>query len=809
MLNRHLIATTKAKANDKNIVLWDCYRISILFDRLFRIERSENGVFRDDATQSVWYRDMPPVKYTITVRADFALIQTKTCTLVIKHNRKDCRICLDNNTEQEISNTGNLLGTTRTLDCCNGNSIIPFSWLKMPEDTNDKLQLENGVCSKSGVAVLDDTLSLSLALNGEVEPKVGDGSDEYVFAYGHDYQEAVKALYAITGFPPRIPRYALGNWWSRYHDYSRKEYLQLLQKFETHDVPLSVAILDMDWHYSKTVDEDFKITQTGKNTDFYGGNSGWTGYTWNKRLFPDYKAFLRELKAKNVKVTLNLHPAEGVRWFEDSYPKLADALKKDKESGAVIAFDIANSDYINAYFKILHKPYENDGVDFWWIDWQQGTTSAIDGLDPLWSLNHYHYLDHAINHTQPLILSRYSGVGAHRYPVGFSGDTLISWETLDFLPYFTATASNIGYTWWSPDIGGHMFGNVSGELYVRHVQFGVFSPINRLHSSDAPTTTKEPWAYGNGCGKIAMEWLRFRHKLIPFLYSCAYQTHKNGQALIKPLYYEWDTPIAYDLKNEYIFGEKLLIAPISTPIQNAFAKTKVWLSQGVWTDVFTGDEYIVENEKTFYAQRDLESIPVFAKDGTILPLSADKGNGAFNPVDLEVLIFNGNGEFTLYEDGNETETKGALFTFFKTTLTKNRVDCTQTVLITSTGADGVAPKNRQIRLLFKNIPDGETQVFINGKSVEINETFFENVAVELPFIKGNEYQIEVNFKERTHIEKLLERAKRVLVCAEGDNEGKAICYNKLLESTSVYDYKRLVHLCPIDSEIKERLLETL
>ena len=97
-------------------------------------------------------------------------------------------------------------------------------------------------------------------------------------------------------------------------------------------------------------------------------------------------------------------------------------------------------------------------------------------------LNHYHYLDSGRRGNRRLTFSRYAGLGSHRYPIGFSGDTVISWDSLDFQPYFTATASNVGYGWWSHDIGGHMKGTKDDELATRWVQLGVFSPINRLHS---------------------------------------------------------------------------------------------------------------------------------------------------------------------------------------------------------------------------------------------------------------------------------------------------------------------------------------
>ena len=158
--------------------------------------------------------------------------------------------------------------------------------------------------------------------------------------------------------------------------------------------------------------------------------------------------------------------------------------------------DFTNRKLLEGYFKYVYEKIEKkDGVDFWWIDWQQGTNTAIPGLDPLWMLNHYHTIHSQKKDGKGLIFSRYAGPGSHRYPVGFSGDTVITWESLDFQPYFTATASNIGYGWWSHDIGGHMMGYKNDELALRWLQLGVFSPIMRLHSTCCEFNGKEPWRY--------------------------------------------------------------------------------------------------------------------------------------------------------------------------------------------------------------------------------------------------------------------------------------------------------------------------
>jgi len=812
MLDKHLVADVRPKAKEENMVRWGNYRITVLQDRLFRLERSENQKFRDEATQSVWFRDMPAQEFQLTESENELMLETAACKLVVKENREDCRIYLDGKI-LEIDNSGNLLGTSRTLDGYDGEMYIGLQNKKaadMPETA--RIKLENGICSSNGVAVFDDVNSLTLGTDGEVKPLRGDGVDEYIFAYGNDYRSAVKALYMICGSTPLIPRFALGNWWSRYYIYTDKEYLRLLNSFEEQKVPLTVATIDMDWHYSTKMEEDLHITEKGRNTEFHGGNSGWTGYSWNKRLFPDYKKFLAKIKEKNLKITLNLHPAGGVRWWEDCYEDMAKAMGVDAENGEMVKFDIANTEFINAYFSKIHKPYEEDGVAFWWIDWQQGVKSGMEGLDPLWSLNHYHYLDNASNHSAPLILSRYAGIGSHRYPLGFSGDTYITWDTLNYLPRFTSTASNIGYTWWSHDIGGHMFGDKDDEMYLRHVQYGVLSPINRLHCCSAEVCTKEPWAYGNGAGEIARNWLRFRHKLIPYLYTASYRTHHDGVALVEPLYYEWKNDAAYAYKNEYLFGGELLVAPVTTPAEeDGFARTKVWFPEGTWTDIFTGAEYEAGKEgKEVTVLREIESVPVFIKAGGVLPLSADEGNSVENPSTLEILVWSGNGGYTLYEDGATKEINGSLFTKFETKYEETDGCAKQMLLVSMQGDASVIPEDRVLKIRFKNIHDGQVRLYVDGQEVPTEELLTDCAGVDVAVQVGKEYRIEVDFTPQTPVKKLIEYARKNLIRAKGNIDNKTALWRQIAAVKSVDEYVMLVDATDkVSDTVKECLKEIL
>ena len=301
MLDKHLTVKTRPRVNEENIVFWQDYRVTVLGARLFRLEQSTQKRFRDKATQAVWFRDMPKTEFSFLAQGEQAVIDTGACKLILSKDRG--QVCVERDGKCVLANNeGNLLGTYRTLDCCNAD-VYYRPWI--PEEPPKKIALGTGVCSKTGVAVLDDSASLTFAENGEVENEIANVTDEYIFAFGDDYRGAVQALYQITGATPIVPRYALGNWWSRYHVYTDEEYLRVINRFEERDIPLTVATVDMDWHYSDFIKEELNFSESGKDGKEYVGSSwsvGWTGYTWNKNLFPDYKKFLKELQKKNLKM---------------------------------------------------------------------------------------------------------------------------------------------------------------------------------------------------------------------------------------------------------------------------------------------------------------------------------------------------------------------------------------------------------------------------------------------------------------------------------------------------------------------------
>ncbi len=729
---------SESKTDESFIIRKNKVRISVLTDRLVRIEVDRKGQFTDAPTQCVICRNFAKPEYKVIEDGDTLIIIT-TKTIFRYDTKKELMtgISLRGGKNLTEYKSGNLKGTYRTLD-----------------QTVGAIPLGDGLMSKNGVAVLDDSKSLLLNENGTLGERKKTVKDEYYFAYNRDYRGCLKDFFSLSGQVPLVPRYALGNWWSRYKAYTQQEYMSLMEKFTEKDIPITVATIDMDWHWVD-VDKRFGLKTSklipGLNNVLYEGD-GWTGYSWNTELFPDYKAFLQWLHDKNYKITVNLHPAQGVRFFEDMYEEFAERLGVDPKTKKRIPFDITDPDYIDAYFNILHKPYEDEGVDFWWIDWQQGKNSKIKNLDPLWALNHYHTLANERGNKRPLILSRFAEIGSHRYPLGFSGDSKICWPCLEFQPYFTSTATNVGYTWWSHDIGGHHMGAKDDELYIRWVQYGLYSPIMRLHSTSNEFMGKEPWKHCWQAEKLAINTLRERHALIPYLYSMNYRTHKDALALVEPMYYPYpDEEEAYNVKNQFFFGSELMVCPITEKLnpKTNLAKVEVWLPKGRWTDIYTGA--IFEGNKKITMYRGIESIPVFAKEGAIIPMSKDNiHNDWTNPDDIVIRIYRGNNTFTLYEDDGETNAykDGA----FATTLLSVR-ELAGDVTFTINPAKGdysVIPHKRSFTLVFEDIAAAEdTSIFIDGKKASCSiKTASGKTEIELKNTTPDK-KIEICFKDIT------------------------------------------------------------
>lgn len=619
-------------ANKNSIVLFENVRFTVLTDRLIRMEYSEDGEFEDRKSQAFINRNLEVPTYSV-VKGDNTL-EIITDHLILRYSNEERGLTRSNLSITQRGNNKvwrmgdstweNLGGTARTLDGING---------EIPIDT--------GLLSRTGWAIVDDSSSLLYNKENYLVKRIPNRIDIYFFGYGIEYKQCLRDFCKISGKVPMIPRWALGNWWSRYWHYSQEELLELMETFKKRNVPLSVCIVDMDWH---VVDNPY--------------SSGWTGYTWNKKFFPDHKTFIESIHKLHLRTALNLHPADGVQPHEEDYPAMAKTMGINPETQQPVCFDCSDPNFMKAYFDVLHHPKEAEGIDFWWIDWQQGSVSKTEGLDPLWMLNQAHFEDSKRNGDRGFIFSRWAGLGNHRYPIGFSGDTVVSWESLKFQPYFTATAANVGYSWWSHDIGGHYKGVEEEELNLRWVQFGIFSPIFRIHWSKNEFVDRRPWAYSETICKNLEDAMRLRHQLIPYIYSMSYKNNVEDQPFIYPLYHEYpEREEAYNSRNQYFYGSELMVAPIvSRTISDLnMAYNTAWLPEGEWYQFFTGEKHTGNKLLENYCK--LNEMPVFAKAGAIVPMDKESGWKEVDiPENLLIKVFTGaKNQFELFEDDGVTE----------------------------------------------------------------------------------------------------------------------------------------------------------
>jgi alpha-glucosidase len=656
-------------ADPKAIVTVGNARFTVLTPQLIRMEWSADGKFEDHASLVFINRRLPVPKFDLAHDGPVkgGVLSIKTDTLALKYavtgdghfTAENLSITLTVDGKQVVWHPGdtdpdNLQGTTRTLDGARGSKT--------------QQPIEPGLISREGWVVVDDSTRPLFDsadfrfLEGEKSPwpwamerpaneAPGKYTDWYFFGYGHDYRKALGDYVRVAGRIPLPPRFAFGVWWSRYWAYSDQELDELVRGFHENDTPLDVLVIDMDWHISQE-----QLKAMGEK-DRSGYQLGWTGYTWNKDLFPDPDAFLKKIHEEGLKTTMNLHPASGIQPWEQAYPAMARAMGIDPATKKYVPFDPTDKTWATNYLNLVLHPLEKQGIDFWWLDWQQQPMmTKLPGVANTWWLNYVHFTDQQREGKRPLLFHRWGGLGNHRYQIGFSGDTISVWESLAFQPWFTATAANVGYAYWSHDIGGHMPGAVDPELYTRWVQFGAFSPILRTHTTKNPDAERRIWAYPEPYASVLRTAFQLREAMEPYLDTEARRTYDTGVAFLRPLYYDWpEDDAAYTSKNEYLFGDQLLAAPVTAAADKVtgLATEQVYLPKGDWIEWPTGRHFAgpVSAERSF----SIAQIPVYVKAGAIVPMQPPMRYTGEKPVDPLIvnvwpLVPGKSSSYSVYED---------------------------------------------------------------------------------------------------------------------------------------------------------------
>ena len=684
----------RAIANKKNIIQGPNYRFTVLTERLIRLEYNDNGHFVDDPTELVLYRDLKTPEFNLKEDTNFIVITTKYFKLTYIKGKS----FLGGKANPSANLKVDLLNTDR------------YWYYGHPEVRNFGLPNSSlaegglkgkGIYSAEGLASIDDTNSLILHEDGTVSKNNELRVDTYLFMYNNDFEEALKDYYQITGFPALIPRYALGNWWSSNENYNDLELKTLIDNFERNEIPLSIIVLDKDWHK--------RINIKNKNLR--------TGFTFNDKYFTNPKAMIDYLHSKNIRIGLSVDPTSGIYNIDTYYNEALKYLKAD-QSGK-IPYNVLDPKFIDVYLKLFIHPLDTLGIDFYWLDLENPQT-----IEELTLFKHYQFYDMQRDFKRrPLLLSEGKTIAPHRYPVLYSGKTEVSWNTLRKIPFYNNNTFNNGAPFVAHDVSGYFKGTEDNELYLRSIQLGVFSPILKFGVDKGHYYKREPWRWDIKTHTIAKDYLNLRHKLIPYIYSEAYKYHKFGDQLIKPLYYI--KPSFYDdvlYRNEYFFGSSLFIAPIITQKDEVMNRVvhNFYLPNGTWYDYVTGKKF--PGGKSYISFFRDEDYPVFAKSGAIIPLSNNKNiNDTTPPTDMEINIFPGqSNSYTLFEDDGESDLYRKDY-YLLTQIDYTYMPNNYSVVIRAIkGKSGIIPEKRNYKIVFRNTKrTDEVSAYINETSLSL------------------------------------------------------------------------------------------
>ncbi|MAW95440.1 MAG: hypothetical protein CMF33_09455 [Leeuwenhoekiella sp.] len=529
--------------------------------------------------------------------------------------------------DADTAGEANLGGGLRSLDIKSG-----------------EVPLWDGIMSREGWYLLDDSKTALMGDDGwpATRPQHQGGyQNGYFFGYGTNYQKALEDFYDLTGTPPLLPRWAFGVWYSKYEPYSSSYYKEtLLPKFRAEKMPLDVLVIDTDWK----------------------SPNQWNGWNWNSELFPNPEEFLDWTEDEGLKISLNIHAT-----IQRDDPKFGQTNASaggliDENNDGRYHFDYSNKNHSKAYFD-LHRPFSEQGVDFWWPDWvDEYVDLEVEGLPTETWLSHLYANDRAERGLRPFSFARigdgYKGYGKsgppdmawsdHRYTLHFTGDTFDDWELLEFESKFTIREANLGIPYVSHDMGSFKGRTLSDDKYIRWLQFGIFQPIFRLHSDDHDDSYRLPWQYPE-VEEQAKKFIRLRHALVPYTYSLAHEASTGGMPIVRGMYFYYpEASESYTYEKQYFFGENILISPITKP--GEVASTEVWFPEGDWINFFTDKKITGPTVKTVSA--DYNAMAAFVKAGGIIPLKPYSDYLGQKPLDtLQIKLYAGaDGEFIMYED---------------------------------------------------------------------------------------------------------------------------------------------------------------
>jgi alpha-D-xyloside xylohydrolase len=464
---------------------------------------------------------------------------------------------------------------------------------------------------------------------------------DYIVFYGKNADEVIATYRNLSGNVPMLPLWAYGFWQCRERYTSGKHLVQTVEEFRRRNLPMDVIV--QDWQY--------------------WGKHGWGVPQFDTTNYPNPEGFIKQLHDLNAQFSISV-------WENiDKKSEVAkEYLAKDLYIPNSPWIDIYKPETQKTHWNALNKNLFSLGVDSWWMDATEPENDALVGKQTFFGLGDFYRLTYPLfvseavykgqretnDQKRVAILTRSAFPGQQRYgTINWSGDIGWDWNTYKRQIVAGLNFNLTGMPYWTTDIGGFFrpgrgqYTDVKyHDILTRWFQWGTFNPIFRIHGYQTET---EPWKYGDTVMNNMRSMMNLRYRLMPYIYSQAWQVSKNGSTLMRPMVMDFkDDPAAVSQSYQYMFGKSFLVAPITEP---GVTQWDVYLPKSTsWYNFWTGKRFT--GGQTIKADAPQDKIPLFVKAGSIVPMGKFMQYTSEKPMDtLEIRIYPGaDGQFTLYSD---------------------------------------------------------------------------------------------------------------------------------------------------------------
>ncbi|MEU3414915.1 alpha-xylosidase [Streptomyces sp. NPDC006658] len=449
---------------------------------------------------------------------------------------------------------------------------------------------------------------------GQVQFSVEDQSIEYYVIAGPTPKEVLARYTALTGRPALPPAWSFGLWLSTSFttDYDEATVMSFVDGMAERGIPLSVFHFDCFWM------REYQ----------------WCDFQWDPAVFPDPEGMLARLKEKGLRISAWINPyiAQKSPLFEEAAAlghlvrrPDGDVWQWDLWQAGMGLVDFTSPD-ARAWFRAKLKTLLEQGVDCFKTDFGERVPTDVvwhDGSDPERMHNYY---THLYNRTvfellleergegEAVLFARSATAGGQQYPVHWGGDCWASFEAMAESLRGGLSLSLSGFGFWSHDIGGFE-GTPDPAVFKRWLAFGLLSSHSRLHGS---TSYRVPWHFGEEAVTVARRFTLLKHRLMPYLYGAAAEAHRTGVPMMRPMVLEFPHDAACrPLDRQYMLGPDLLVAPVFTED----GEVEVYLPEGTWTHLLSGERVTGPAWRT--ERHAYDSLPLYVREGAVLPLAAD------------------------------------------------------------------------------------------------------------------------------------------------------------------------------------------